>query len=150
MLDLERYTKVDLKPEDIKDFYPWQWNAFRLYNIRWGMPKYVNMMTLWVNKDLFEKNGVKLPTKDWTHNDYGDAMTRLTKTRGAGDVTIWGGGPHVELGPLLVPRGHVGRQRGRPQGQHPVPARPEAGAGRPWTGRAQPVGPADHGQPNRS
>ena len=55
VLDLERYTKVDLKPEDIKDFYPWQWNAFRLYNIRWGMPKYVNVMTLWVNKDLFEQ-----------------------------------------------------------------------------------------------
>ena len=55
VLDLERYTKVDLKPEDIKDFYPWQWNAFRLYNIRWGMPKYVNVMTLWVNKDMFEQ-----------------------------------------------------------------------------------------------
>jgi multiple sugar transport system substrate-binding protein len=90
VLDLERYTKVDLKPEDIKDFYPWQWNAFRLYNIRWGMPKYVNVMTLWVNKDMFERNGVKLPTKDWTHNDYADAMVRLTKTEGR-DVTIWGG-----------------------------------------------------------
>src|SRR5262245_14931572 len=50
VLDLERYAKVDLKPDDLKDFYPWQWNAFRLYNIRWGMPKYVNMMMLWVNK----------------------------------------------------------------------------------------------------
>ncbi|MBI3969837.1 MAG: extracellular solute-binding protein [Chloroflexi bacterium] len=46
VLDLEPYTKVDLKQDDLKDFYPWQWNAFRLYNIRWGMPKYVNVMTL--------------------------------------------------------------------------------------------------------
>lgn len=91
VLDLERYTKVDMKPEDIKDFYPWQWNAFRLYNIRWGMPKYVNVMTLWINKDMFEKSGVKLPTKDWTHTDYADAMVRLTKTEGR-DVAIWGGG----------------------------------------------------------
>jgi multiple sugar transport system substrate-binding protein len=90
VLDLERYTKVDLKPEDLKDFYPWQWNAFRLYNIRWGMPKYVNMMMLWVNQDLFDKAGVKYPTKDWTHDDYRDAMTRLTKRQG-NEVTVWGG-----------------------------------------------------------
>ena len=90
VLDLERYTKVDLKPDDLKDFYPWQWNAFRLYNIRWGMPKYVNMMTLWVNKDLFDKAGVKLPTKDWTHDDYMDAMTRLTSGRGRRSCH-WGG-----------------------------------------------------------
>ncbi|HEX2037406.1 MAG TPA: extracellular solute-binding protein [Chloroflexota bacterium] len=91
VLDLERYTKADLKAEDIKDFYPWQWNAFRLYNMRWGMPKYVNVMTLWVNKDLFEKAGVKLPTKDWNHNDYADAMVRLTKTEGT-TISQWGGG----------------------------------------------------------
>jgi multiple sugar transport system substrate-binding protein len=90
VLDLERYTKVDLKAEDLKDFYPWQWNAFRLYNIRWGMPKYVNMMTLWVNKDLFDKAGVKYPTKDWTHNDYVDAMTRLTRREGQ-EIVQWGG-----------------------------------------------------------
>ncbi|MGH2351548.1 MAG: extracellular solute-binding protein, partial [Chloroflexota bacterium] len=91
VLDLEQYTKVDLKAEDLKDFYPWQWNAFRLYNIRWGMPKYVNVMTLWINKDLFQKAGVKLPTKDWTHDDYADAMVRLTRTEGQ-DVAQWGGG----------------------------------------------------------
>jgi multiple sugar transport system substrate-binding protein len=91
VLDLEKYVKVDLKPEDVKDYYPWQWNAFRLYNIRWGMPKYVNVMTLWVNKDLFEKAGVKLPTKDWTHTEYADAMVRLTKSEG-GSVAQWGGG----------------------------------------------------------
>jgi multiple sugar transport system substrate-binding protein len=90
VLDLERYTKVDLKADDLKDFYPWQWNAFRLYNIRWGMPKYVNMMTLWVNKDLFDKAGVKYPTKDWTHNDYTDAMTRLTRREGQ-EIVQWGG-----------------------------------------------------------
>jgi multiple sugar transport system substrate-binding protein len=91
VLDLEKYTKVDLKPEDLKDFYEWQWKAFRLYNIRWGMPKYVNVMTLWVNQDLFEKAGVKLPTKDWTHTDYADSMVRLTKREGQ-DVTVWGSG----------------------------------------------------------
>jgi multiple sugar transport system substrate-binding protein len=90
VLDLERYTKVDLKADDLKDFYPWQWNAFRLYNIRWGMPKYVNLMTLWVNKDLFDKAGVKYPTKDWTHNDYTDAMTRLTRREGQ-EIVQWGG-----------------------------------------------------------
>ncbi len=36
VLDLERYTKVDMKPEDIKDFFAWQWNAFRLYNVSAG------------------------------------------------------------------------------------------------------------------
>jgi multiple sugar transport system substrate-binding protein len=90
VLDLERYTKVDLKPEDLKDFYQWQWNAFRLYNMRWGMPKYVNIMTLWINKDLFDKAGVKYPTKDWTHTEYADAMTRLTQRQGQ-DVVQWGG-----------------------------------------------------------
>jgi multiple sugar transport system substrate-binding protein len=91
VLDLENYAKLDLKQEDLKDFYPWQWNAFRLYNMRWGMPKYVNIMTLWVNKDMFDRAGLNYPTKDWTHNEYAEAMVRLTRVEGQ-DVVVWGGG----------------------------------------------------------
>jgi multiple sugar transport system substrate-binding protein len=86
------YVKRDLKPEDIKDFYEWQWRDFVmpwLNNIRFGMPRYVNIMFTWYRKDHFDAAGVKYPTLDWTHDDYADAARKLTKKEG-GKTTQYG------------------------------------------------------------
>ena len=55
VLDIEPLVKRDYKAEDLKDFYEWQWRDFVLPSkIRFGMPKYVNVMFTWYNKDLFD------------------------------------------------------------------------------------------------
>ncbi|HZR00998.1 MAG TPA: sugar ABC transporter substrate-binding protein [Chloroflexota bacterium] len=90
VVDFEPLVKSDMKPEDIKDFYEWQWRDFVmpwLNNIRFGMPRYVNIMFTWYNKDLFDKAGVKYPTNDWTHDDYAEAAKKLAVKDASGKVT---------------------------------------------------------------
>ncbi|TAK22436.1 MAG: sugar ABC transporter substrate-binding protein [Chloroflexota bacterium] len=86
VVDVEPYVKRDMKPEDIKDFYDWQWRDFVmpwLNNIRFGMPRYVNIMFTWYRKDHFDEVGQKYPTLDWTHDDYANAARKLTKKEGS-------------------------------------------------------------------
>jgi multiple sugar transport system substrate-binding protein len=85
VVDMEPYVKRDLKPEDIKDFYEWQWRDFVmpwLNNVRFGMPRYVNIMFTWYRKDHFDAAGQAIPTMDWTHDDYANAAKKLTKKEG--------------------------------------------------------------------
>jgi multiple sugar transport system substrate-binding protein len=90
VLDVEPLVKRDFKPEDLKDFYQWQWKDFVLPSgIRFGLPKYVNVMVLWVNKDMFDQAGLKLPTLDWTHDDLQEAAVKLTKRSGQ-KTDVWG------------------------------------------------------------
>jgi multiple sugar transport system substrate-binding protein len=60
-----------------------------LNNIRFGMPRYVNIMFTWYRKDFFDQVGLKYPTLEWTHDDYADAARKLTKKEG-GRTTRWG------------------------------------------------------------
>ncbi len=93
VVDVAPLTATDYKAEDLQDFYPWQWHDFVmpwLNNIRFGMPRYVNIMFTWYRKDLFDKAGVKYPTADWTHNDYAEAARKLTVKDSSGKVTTYG------------------------------------------------------------
>jgi multiple sugar transport system substrate-binding protein len=90
VLDLQPFVDADLTQDDIKDFYQWQWDGFREFNnIRFGMPKYVNIMCLLYNKDLFDAKKVEYPSKDWTHDDYANAMRKLTEVKD-GVTERWG------------------------------------------------------------
>jgi multiple sugar transport system substrate-binding protein len=91
--DMQPYVTRDYKADDLKDFYDWQWHDFVmpwLNNIRFGMPRYVNIMFVWYRKDLFDKAGVKYPTTDWTHDDYAEAARKLTVKDSSGKVTQYG------------------------------------------------------------
>jgi multiple sugar transport system substrate-binding protein len=93
VVDVEPLVKKDYTTEDLKDFYDWQWRDFVmpwLNNIRFGMPRYVNIMFLWYRKDLFDQAGVKYPTNDWTHDDYADAARKLTVKDSAGKIKQYG------------------------------------------------------------
>lgn len=81
VVDIEPYAKRDYSADELKDFYPWQWRDFVLPSgVRFGVPKYVNVMVTWVNKDAFDKAGLKLPDdKTWTHDDYAELARKLTK-----------------------------------------------------------------------
>lgn len=91
VLNIDSLVKRDLKEEDIKDFHAWQWRDFVLPSgIRFGLPKYVNVMTLWINADLFNKAGQALPTNDWTHKEYTEAARKLSKVTGS-PTDVYGG-----------------------------------------------------------
>ncbi len=93
VVDVQPLVNRDYKAEDIQDFYEWQWRDFVmpwLNNIRFGMPRYVNIMFTWYRKDMFDKAGVKYPSPDWTHDDYADAARKLTVKDSSGKVTTYG------------------------------------------------------------
>ncbi len=84
VLDLEPLVARDFKEADIKDFYPWQWKDFVLpSNVRFGMPKYVNMAVMFYNVDAFEKAGVAKIDESWTHDTLADASKKLTASIGS-------------------------------------------------------------------
>lgn len=83
VLDVDPLVKRDIKSDELKDFYEWQWRDFVLPSkIRFGLPKYVNVMVIWYNKDMFDRMGVKPPDMNWTHDDYAEAARRMTVKRG--------------------------------------------------------------------
>ena len=90
VLDLTALVERDLSADDIADYFPWQWRDFVLPSgVRFGMPKYVNLMVVWCNLDLFEEAGLAPPDETWTHDTYADAARRLTRRDGE-QTTTWG------------------------------------------------------------
>lgn len=93
VVDVQPLVNKDYTAEDLKDFYPWQWKDFVmpwLNNIRFGMPRYVNIMFTWYRKDLFDEAGVKYPDLTWTHDTYREMAAKLTKKDSSGKVTQYG------------------------------------------------------------
>lgn len=80
VLDLEPLVGRDFSAEEIADFFPWQWKDFVLPGgLRFGLPKYVNVMFIYYNRDKFEQAGLQPPDESWTHDTYADAARRLTR-----------------------------------------------------------------------
>jgi multiple sugar transport system substrate-binding protein len=83
VLNVDDLVKRDYKAADLQDFFAWQWHDFVLPSqIRFGLPKYVNVMITWINKDMFDQAGVKIPDQSWTHDDYVTLANKLTKKSG--------------------------------------------------------------------
>ncbi len=94
LLDVQPMVDRDLKDDQVKDYNDFQWQGLQMQGKRIGMPLYINVMTVTVNKDLFEKYGVDLPPEDgkWTHDDYAVMAQKLTDgARKAGNENQWGG-----------------------------------------------------------
>lgn len=92
LLDLRPYVKADLDRGTIADWDPVQYNAlFTRKGVQYGLPKYHGALALYYNKDLFDKYRVDYPDGKWNHDDYLEAMKRLTKDRdGDGKTDLWG------------------------------------------------------------
>jgi multiple sugar transport system substrate-binding protein len=92
--DVQAQVDRDLTEEQIKDYNDFQWTGLVMRGKRVGMPKYINLMTVCVNVDAFEKYGVELPPEDgsWTHDDYYNTAKQLTEAaRKEGNDAFWGG-----------------------------------------------------------
>jgi multiple sugar transport system substrate-binding protein len=83
VLNVDDLVKKDYKADDLKDFFAWQWHDFVLPSqIRFGLPKYVNVMVTWINKDLVDATGQKMPDEKWTHDDLASLAGKLTVRKG--------------------------------------------------------------------
>lgn len=90
VLDTQPLVNRDFTSEAIADYFDWQWADFVLPNgIRFGLPKYVNMMAIWYNKDLFEQMGITPPDDTWDHTRYAEVAQQLTVREGE-NVQRWG------------------------------------------------------------
>lgn len=61
-------------------------DAFTVDGQQYGLPESFSDVVLFYNKDLFTKNGVTLPTADWTWADEEAAAQKLTNK----DAKVWG------------------------------------------------------------
>lgn len=98
VLDVQPYVDRDLTEDRIADYNEFQWTGLIMRgpngDVRVGMPKYINVMTVTYNKDMFDKYGVAYPPADgnWTHDDYAKMAQELTEAAaGAGDTGRLGG-----------------------------------------------------------
>ena len=91
-LDLRPYVEADLDRDTLGDWDPAQYKAFFTGDGRqYGLPKYHGALALYYNKDLFDEYRVDYPDGTWAHDDYLEAMRRLTHDRnGDGQTDLWG------------------------------------------------------------
>jgi multiple sugar transport system substrate-binding protein len=91
-LDLRPYVAADLEQATIDDWDPVQYRAlFTRDGRQFGLPKYHGALALFFNKDIFDEVRLPYPDEHWTHEDYSQAMRRLTLDRNADDQTdVWG------------------------------------------------------------
>jgi multiple sugar transport system substrate-binding protein len=91
-LDLRPFIETDLDQETIQDWDPVQYRALQKRNgEQYGLPKYHGALALYYNKDLFDQFGVEYPDGSWDHEDYLEAMKRLTHDRDSdGRIDLWG------------------------------------------------------------
>ncbi|OUC08578.1 hypothetical protein RY27_08140, partial [Litorilinea aerophila] len=80
ILDVQPYVDLTMTDEEVADYNEFQWEGLVMRGIRVGMPKYINLMTVTINKDLFDRYDVEYPPEDgeWDHDDYYDMARRLT------------------------------------------------------------------------
>lgn len=93
ILDVQPFVDAYMSAEDIDDFNEFQWQGLEILGIRAGLPKYINLMTVTVNKDLFAELDVALPPEDgnWNHEDYAATAAQLTDAaRAQGNENFWG------------------------------------------------------------
>jgi multiple sugar transport system substrate-binding protein len=71
-----------------EDFLPAAWADFSIGGKQIGFPRETTSTIIIYNKQLFEENGVPLPTDDWTWADFEEAAAALTQ--GEGPERIFG------------------------------------------------------------
>jgi len=91
-LDLRPYVEADLDQATIDEWDPAQYRALATADgQQYGLPKYHGSLALYYNKDLFDSDAVDYPDGTWDHDDYLEAMKRLTHDRdGNGQTDLWG------------------------------------------------------------
>jgi multiple sugar transport system substrate-binding protein len=92
MLDLRPLIEADLDRATLEEWDPAQYRALATRDgLQFGLPKYHGALALYYNKDLFDESRIDYPDGSWTHDDYLEAMTRLSQDRSdRGGSRVWG------------------------------------------------------------
>lgn len=92
LLDLRPYVQADLDAGVIADWNAAQYDTFfTASGLQYALPKYHGGLALLYNKDLFDRYKVPYPDRSWSHDDYREAMRRLTReTTLDMQIDIWG------------------------------------------------------------
>lgn len=92
LLDLRPYAQADIDQATIADWDAAQYRSFFLSDgYQYGLPKYHGALALFYNKDLLDRYKVSYPDGSWDHDDYREAMLRLTRDQdGDSRVDLWG------------------------------------------------------------
>ena len=68
--------EMDKFPSDIKEMYQYDGKTY-------AVPKDIDTIALWYNKDMFDEAGIPYPDDNWTWDDLYDAAVKLTKDDGS-------------------------------------------------------------------
>ena len=80
---------------EVADFFPRVMEQYAWEGKQYGVPASITVMTIFYNKDLFDREGVAYPDGTWTfEGKYLDAAKRLTKREGDRLVQLGVGNPH--------------------------------------------------------
>lgn len=71
---LDPIENIDTKDYDSRSLQALSWNG-----VLYAIPRDLSNMVIFYNKDLFDKNSVPYPTKDWTFTDFLEIAQKLTK-----------------------------------------------------------------------
>lgn len=89
LLDLQPY--IDQSPGLLDGLYPNTLATYKFNGSYAGLPRDLQPIVLFYNKDMFDAAGVAYPTDQWTMTDLRAAAKQLTKdTDGDGKVDQWG------------------------------------------------------------
>lgn len=77
LLPLDSMMKND--SIDINNYVKGIGELYKFKGVQYGIPKDVDSIALWYNKELFDKAGVKYPTNDWTWNQMKLAAITIQK-----------------------------------------------------------------------
>lgn len=70
------------KAFDVKDFPEVSLKVYQANGKQYAFPYDHGPHLLWYNRDLFQREGVKLPDSSWTMDDFAEAARKLTKPNG--------------------------------------------------------------------
>jgi multiple sugar transport system permease protein len=100
-----------MTPEEKADFFNPALDAFSYEDKIYGWPWYLTGSTMFINLELFKRNGVRPPGPDWDYEQFLDCARRLTRDQdGDGEQDTYGFGFLVRPGdtnswPFLFPGG---------------------------------------------
>ncbi len=91
LLDLRPFIEADLDKGIISEWDLAQYRALSLDGgMQFALPKYHGALALFYNPSIFIKQKLDYPDGSWSHDDYYEAMKRLTSHKGDGTDEVWG------------------------------------------------------------
>lgn len=88
-LDLDPFIKKDMKAQELADFYAGPLEGMKVEGKQMGLPAYININIIYVNRDQLNEVGLPYPDENWTRERLLEYAQRLVKRQGE-QVERWG------------------------------------------------------------